>query len=141
MKVIDYGSLVTLFYQIKVDRTAEIVLDNFSSTPATLKIGEGTLNSFFEDCLIGLSSGDRREFFLSPGESFGFRRDDLLKTVKKSFIAKNDIDKCRLVSIKNKGLSVTGVIVEFNDDSVLVDFNHPLSGENIKFYVHIVDVL
>ena len=33
-----------------------------------------------------------------------------------------------------------GVIVEFDDSNVTVDFNHPLAGKSLKFEVRIIDV-
>lgn len=34
-----------------------------------------------------------------------------------------------------------GVVVGFDDDTVSVDFNHPLAGRTITFKVHIIDVV
>ncbi len=139
--MIEEGSLVTLFYQIKVNRTSEVVFDTFSLTPATLLIGGGTLNHFFENCLIGLLAGDRREFLLSPEESFGHRRDDLLKTLKRNLIGRDDICSGQCVRFENNGMSFAGIVRAVSDDGILVDFNHPLAGEPIKFSVHIVGVM
>ena len=33
-----------------------------------------------------------------------------------------------------------GVVIEIGEDSVKVDFNHPLAGRNIIFKVDIIDV-
>ncbi|CUT16928.1 MULTISPECIES: FKBP-type peptidyl-prolyl cis-trans isomerase [Candidatus Ichthyocystis] len=141
MIAIEEGSFVTLFYQIRVDRTSEVIFDTFSLTPATLLVGGGTLNYFFENCLFGLFAGDKREFLLSPAESFGHRRDDLLKTINRNLIDNGNICNGQCVHFENNGMSFAGIVRSVSDDSVLVDFNHPLAGEDIRFSVHIVEVM
>jgi FKBP-type peptidyl-prolyl cis-trans isomerase SlpA len=34
-----------------------------------------------------------------------------------------------------------GMVVEFDDDAVMVDFNHPLAGRDLNFEVEIINVV
>jgi FKBP-type peptidyl-prolyl cis-trans isomerase SlpA len=43
-------------------------------------------------------------------------------------------------SFQNGEGELPGVVIDIGDDSVRVDFNHPLAGRNIIFKVEIVEV-
>jgi FKBP-type peptidyl-prolyl cis-trans isomerase 2 len=38
------------------------------------------------------------------------------------------------------GAVVTGIVKSFDDEHVLVDFNHPLAGETLNFETEIIDI-
>lgn len=40
-----------------------------------------------------------------------------------------------------KGGRFAGVLLEMNDEDALFDFNHPLSGQTLKFDVRIIGIL
>lgn len=142
MSVIKKSSLVTLYYRVVVFETGAVVFDTFSSTPATLEVGSGTLNHEFEACLLGLSVGDEREFFLTSNKAFGTYRSDLVRTVKRSLMGSSSVSEGQRVSVESQGFSMVGIVLGCDEEgNVKIDFNHPLSGKTIVFTVKIVGVL
>ena len=45
-----------------------------------------------------------------------------------------------MFSFQNGDGELPVVIIEFEDEEILVDFNHPLAGKNIIFQVKIMDI-
>jgi FKBP-type peptidyl-prolyl cis-trans isomerase SlpA len=51
-----------------------------------------------------------------------------------------DLEPGLVVSFQDPTGELPGVVKSFNDRSVEVDFNHPLSGQSLQFEVEIIDV-
>ena len=102
----------------------------------------------FEQALLGLQAGSEIETLLMPEQAFGavnpnnrhrfpiakFRillEDDLLPTEVGSVVSFKDAG----------GFDLPGIVTAINDETVAVDFNHPLAGKQILFKAAIVSVV
>ncbi len=135
-------SLVTLHYRLATGGDTTLV-STFDSSPATLQLGGGELAPALEACLEGLAAGDHQTFLLPPEQAFGAHNPDLVQR-----LARKDLpDDARLAPMSMvefssaAGAAFTGVVRELDEDSALIDFNHPLAGKDVRFEVEIVGVL
>jgi FKBP-type peptidyl-prolyl cis-trans isomerase SlpA len=135
-------SLVTLHYRLATADDTTLV-STFDASPATLQLGCGELAPPLEACLEGLPVGERHVFLLEPGQAFGPHNPDLVQRLARKELP--DSDKLGVMSMVEfsspDGGSFTGLVRELDDDSALVDFNHPLAGRDVRFEVEIVGVL
>ncbi len=117
----------------------EQVDSNFDRSPVSFVIGDGSLLDGFERCLLGLCAGDEAEFQLDPKEAFGQPRTDNIQTLPRSqFLSEQELNVGMVYSFADAaGGELPGVIEDFNDDEVRVNFNHPLAGRTLKFLVRI----
>ena len=125
-------------------RGGEDILSNFDDAePDTITLGDGTLAPMLEQWLIDLVPGERHVFLLDPWQAFGASQPDLIQTMPKSDLpAELDFDVDQLVEFAMpSGQTVSGRILEIGDESVKVDFNHPLADLAIEFEVEIVRIL
>ena len=144
------ASYLTLHYRVTLmaDPAAPADLVNtFTGTPATLQMGGGQLAPALEDRLLGLASGDYAVFDLAAGEAFGPRNPELVQRVARNALAGPDstpeeLEPGDLVQLSAPdGGSYTGVVKQLSDTSALLDFNHPLAGQPVRFEVRIVGVM
>lgn len=135
-------SLVTLHYRIALPG-GQPLISTFDGNPATLKLGAGELLPQIERLLDGLESGSEHSFELEPEQAFGARRDDLIERVKREHLPATEVVEAMSIMEFSApdGSRYSGLITEVEDDSVLIDFNHPLAGKSIRVDVRIVGVL
>jgi FKBP-type peptidyl-prolyl cis-trans isomerase SlpA len=135
-------SLVTLHYRLTTADDTELV-STFGSTPATLQLGSGELAPVLERCLDGLAVGEHRVFLLEPAQGFGPRNPDLVQRIARSELPAGTVAEMHgLVEFAAPGGGkFVGLVRALDDESVTIDFNHPLAGKSIRFEVEMVGVL
>lgn len=137
---IGQNSTVTLHFALKFD-SGDVIDSNFDKDPATFTIGDSSLLPGFERKLFGLKTGDKRTFAIQPEEGFGTPNEQNVQVMPRSQFDSMELDYGVLVIFKDAaGAEMPGVVKEFSDQQVTVDFNHPLAGKVITFDVEIIQV-
>lgn len=135
------GSKVSMHFAIKLD-DGQVVDSTFERMPAKFAMGDGNLLPGFEEFLVGMVSGDHKEFDIPPEKGFGQPNPQNQQEMKRSdFPVDMPVAPGLMVSFADaQGSELPGVISEVNGDWVTVDFNHPLAGKTLKFEVQILEV-
>jgi len=142
-RTVSPGDTLELRYALR-PRGGEDIVSNFDDPkPDTMTLGDGTLAPMLEQWLIDLVPGERHVFLLDPWQAFGASQPELIQTMPRSDLpAELDFEVDQLVEFAMpSGQTVAGRILEIADDSVRVDFNHPLADLAIEFEVEIVRIL
>jgi FKBP-type peptidyl-prolyl cis-trans isomerase SlpA len=140
-------SHLTLHYRISLADTGADVISTFGDRPATLTLGLGQMVEPLEQCLLGLREGDTAVFELPPARAFGARNPELLQRLSRTLLdAHRDpsdaFEPGDLLEFPAPGGGrYAGVVKELDDRGALLDFNHPLAGQSIRFEVRILGVL
>ncbi len=110
--------------------------------PLRFLLGDGTLETGLEALLHGLHTGDRARFNLAPGQAFGERDPASVHGMPRAeFPADMALAEGTVLEFTTPGGdSVPGTVIEFDEDSVTVDFNHPLAERDLSFEVEILSV-
>ena len=137
---IGQNSTVTLHFALKFD-SGDVVDSNFDKDPATFTVGDSSLLPGFERKLFGLKTGDKRSFEIQPEEGFGTPNEQNVQVMPRNQFDSMELDYGVLVIFKDAaGAEMPGVVKEFNNKQVTVDFTHPLAGKVITFDVEIIKV-
>jgi len=111
-----------------------------------MKVGNNKLPAF-ETNLAGLEEGDTFGFGLTAEEGYGNPSDEaILKLEKKIFEIDGVVDpemvaEGKVITMQdNHGNPLDGKVLAVEEDSVIMDFNHPLAGENLYFTGSILNV-
>jgi FKBP-type peptidyl-prolyl cis-trans isomerase SlpA len=135
-------SLITLHYRVATGAGEELV-STFDSTPAVLQLGSGELAPTLERCLIGVGVGERHVFQLEPEQAFGNHNPQLVQRIGLTDLppaAQPELHGL-LEFASPAGARFTGIVRELDADAVLVDFNHPLAGKQVRFEVELIGIL
>lgn len=130
---------VTLHFAIKL-QDGQIIDSNFEAEPATFTFGDGNIPEGFEQALLGLKAGDQAELTIAPERGFGQHNPSNIQVLSRSDFKDMDLEPGLVISFQEPGGEIPGVVVEFNDERVSVDFNHPLAGKTLLFEVKILSV-
>lgn len=140
MSLVEAGSKVSLHFTLSME-TGEVVDSTREKVPGDFKVGDGTLPKGFEQAVIGMEEGERKVHRITPEQAFGMPNPGNIQHFSTSQFADQELSEGLVISFSdaaNKGLA--GVVVEFDDDEVVVDFNHPLAGKTLLFDVEVLTV-
>lgn len=140
--VIGQGTRVTLHFSLRLEN-GDVIDSTFEKKPAAFTVGDGSLLTGFERKLFGLKKGSRQKFAVSPEDAFGQPNPNNVQYFKRSqFDAALELHEGLVISFADAANSeLPGVVSRFDDNEVVVDFNHPLAGRTITFEVDIFDVV
>ena len=116
------------------------------SEPITLQLGEEGVPKPIQRILIGMQIGEMRKVHLESEEGeFGIRRSDLLQEVPKNEFSQSIEPKVGLVlsmNVESAGVThqVPATIVELKDDSIIIDYNHPLAGHPLNYEITVLEI-
>jgi len=139
--LITRDSLVTLHYEVRIEDDT-VVDSTFDGEPMQFRMGDGQLLPNLEDCLLGLPVGEKTRILIPASEGFGFRTTEAIQDMPRADFPAEIVPEPRLVIEFQtpNGQSVPGMVLDVDDETVRVDFNHPLAGHNIQFIVNILAV-
>ena len=136
------GKQVTLHFALKLAEEGATVDSTFDKDPVRLIVGDGNLPEGFEKPLHGLTAGAKQTFAIDPENGFGQHNpSNVQKMPRSQFAADMELEPGLMLSFADKANGeLPGVVVEFDDQQVTVDFNHPLAGRTLSFEVEILSV-
>lgn len=108
--------------------------------PIKLQVGNGQVMHGLENALIGMEVGQQKELVLSPSEAFGEFDQLLLERVPKSQFPSEEIPIGKQIEyVGPSGSSSTAWVRLVEEDSVIIDMNHPLAGKTIHLSVEVLE--
>jgi FKBP-type peptidyl-prolyl cis-trans isomerase SlyD len=87
-----------------------------------------------------MRSGETRTVVLEPSDAYGKRDDDAVVTVSRSTLetrSETTADPGELVRSRTNDV---GWIVDVDEETATIDFNHELAGERVEFEIRLLEV-
>jgi FKBP-type peptidyl-prolyl cis-trans isomerase SlyD len=146
--IIEINKIVSFTFDLRIANAAgESIQKVKKSRPMKIVYGRGNLFEPFEKRLAGLKTGDKFEFHIESKDAYGSYNDKAIATLEKSVFTENEMVDDDLLQVGNyipmeteSGIPFNGKIVEIAGDKVMIDFNHPLAGQDLFFKGEILDV-
>jgi len=119
------------------------VFDESRTRGKTLEfqVGSGQMISGFNDAVVGMDEGETKTVTLTSENAYGAPNPEAFQTVPKEAFGE-DFDFVLEGMIRGNGPQGPFVakIHEIEEDSVVLDFNHPLAGKDLNFEIEVVSV-
>ena len=132
------GAIVTLNYTLTDDEGH--ILDK-TQEPFAYLHGYGRIVPGLEKALEGTEPGHEQEVLVEPGEAYGQPDPAAIFAVPSEKIPESmDLKPGMRVAAETPNGPVELTVREVNEDSVVVDANHPLAGKTLHFEVEVLDV-
>lgn len=134
-------TFVTLSY-VLFDERCEQVDRTSDESPLTYVHGYAQIVPGLERALEGLHAGEKRSIDVEADEAFGQRDDDgVFQVDKEDFPNSDEVEQGdEFLAQGPDGEPMTMRILEIRDDAFVVDTNHPLAGQRVRFDVEVRDV-
>src|ERR1700761_3969849 len=136
--------VVSLTYDLYVDQDGKetLVESATQEQPLTFLYGAGQMLPRFEENLSELSTGDNYDFSLTAEDGYGEYDEEAVATLPKEMFEGTDMPEIgNILPLQdNNGNRFQGQVVSVNEDSVIVDLNHPMAGQELHFKGVILNV-
>jgi len=135
---IEKNRVVALTYDLEVDN--EIIQSVKEDRPMEFIFGTGYLLPKFEEQILGKEAGDRYDFTLQAVDAYGEEVPEaFVELSKELFEVNGKIDAGfftvgRVLPMQDsEGNRLNGSIEEIREESIIMNFNHPLAGADLHF--------
>jgi peptidylprolyl isomerase len=142
MKSAEVGSTVNVHYTGKLDN--ETVFDSSRERePLEFEIGKRTLIKGFEDAVVGMAAGDRKTVKIPSDKAYGDHKEELVIKINRAQFP-DDIEPKEGLHLNLKspqGSVLNAIITSVEEDTVTLDANHPLAGQDLTFDIELIEIL
>ena len=145
---IEKNKMVSLTYELREnDKDGNVIETIDSSRPLKFLYGAGKLIPSFENNISALDPGDPFSFSIEAANAYGEKREEMIINVPLSvFLVDGKLDEniCKtgnqVPMMDSEGNHLNGTILEIGEETVRMDFNHPMAGTNLYFSGKILNV-
>ncbi len=111
--------------------------------PFEFTLGQGMVIPGFENAVVGMDVGDTKTVNIPTDQAYGPYRDELLVAVERSEVPPDiEPDVGVELQIRTPEGTVTNVtITEMDENSITLDANHPLAGQDLIFEIKLVEIV
>ena len=131
---------VTVEYTL-TDEGGQVLDSSRDRAPLTYVQGVGNMIHGFETALEGKQAGDKFSFDVAPGDGYGERDDAQVFAVPRDrFQGTPDLEVGMRFQVQTPDGAMIMAVDRIEENSVLLDGNHPLAGNQLHFDVEVVGV-
>ena len=129
------NQVVTLDYTLIVDE--ETLESTADSEPIEFIQGIGQIIPGLESALYGMKVGEKKTVVIEPEDAYGDYDPESLEISKKEeFPEEIPLDVGTFLDLRDDENDVLSAqIIEEDEDTVTLDFNHPLAGKTLTFEI------
>lgn len=136
------NTVVSFNYTLK-DKETDQVLDSsqMHGQPLTILAGKGEIIPGLEERMMGMKVGETKEIEVPAAEAYGEKDESLIQKVPREYFNDIPLEKGMPLQAQTpEGQIINMVVVDFDDNEVTVDMNHPLAGKDLVFEIEVVNV-
>jgi peptidylprolyl isomerase len=110
--------------------------------PLEFEVGSGMVIKGFDEGVTGMAVGDKKTISIPPDEAYGPRQEEMViefPIINFPPDIKPEIGMTLQMHGEN-GQELPVVITAINEESITLDANHPLAGQELVFDLELVDI-
>ena len=142
MQQVQNGDKVKVHYHGKL-RSGETFDSSNGREPLEFTVGSGQVIKGFDDGVKGMQVGDKKTVEIGVGDAYGEKSQEMIIEFPKNQFPPdmNPEIGMQLMMSNGSGQSFPVTIQEVKEDSVLLDANHPLAGQDLIFNLELVEIV
>ncbi len=147
---IDNNKVVSVTYRLEANPSGQEkvhVETAGADRPLIFLFGSGGLIPAFEENLLGKITGDKFSFSIDAADAYGEIEAEALVDLPMDIFKVDGVVDLSILKTGNivpmtdrEGNRIDGRVMEIAGDTVKMDFNHPLAGQQLHFSGEIIEV-
>tara|TARA_R110002012_G_scaffold252560_3_gene431570 strand:- start:825 stop:1277 length:453 start_codon:yes stop_codon:yes gene_type:complete len=135
------GQNVSVHYKGTLSDGTEFDNSRTRGEPMSFQVGSGQLLAGFNDAVVGMAIGETKTVTLESKEAYGEPRPDAIQQIPRTAFAPDfEFEVGGTVQGNGPAGPFIAKIQAVQDESVTLDLNHPLAGQDLTFEVELVSV-
>jgi len=141
MQQVKTGDKVKVHYQGRL-RNGETFDSSEGREPLEFTVGSGQVIKGFDDGVQGMQPGEKKTVEIDVKDAYGEKQQEMLIEFPKTQFPPDMNPEVGMQLMMNNGAgqSFPVTIAEVRDETVLLDANHPLAGEDLIFDLELVSI-
>jgi len=137
---VEDGVVVSMEYTLHVD--GELLDSSEGQGPLQFLVGYGNIISGLEEEMRGMKIGDSKDVVVQPKDGYGeFNEDAFMEVPRKDFPKDMPLEVDAELTVRDDaGNARYARIDSVEDETVTLNFNHPLAGDELHFHIKVVDL-
>jgi len=110
--------------------------------PLMFTVGTGEVIPGFDEAVRGLEPGETKTVTIPTDQAYGPRTEEAMQRFPRdAFPPEPEPEIGWMVELQSEeGQRVPAAVAEIGDDFVVLDFNHPLAGQDLTFEIELVSI-
>jgi len=133
------GKVISLEYTVKLE-DGQLVDTNVGQDPLTYTQGANQIIRGVEAAVEGMEVGQTKQAIVSPTDGYGDRDPNAIHEVPKAKVPQEATVGTMLHGKDSNGHKIQPTVSAIKDDTVVLDFNHPLAGKTLHFDLKVVSI-
>jgi len=135
---VESGVVVSMEYTLHVD--GELLDSSEGHGPLQYLAGHRNIVAGLEDAMMGMQLGESKDVVVAPADGYGeFDEDAFLNVPKDQFPKDMNLEEDMELTVRDdSGEGRYARVETIEGETVRLNFNHPLAGEELSFNVKVV---
>ncbi len=110
--------------------------------PLEFQIGSAMVIPAFEDAVKSMEIDSEKEISIKADDAYGQYNEDMIQQVSRSEVEKSlpPQEGMTIHVLLENGSHAPALIKTVTEDSVFLDFNHPLAGKDLNFKLKLISI-
>jgi FKBP-type peptidyl-prolyl cis-trans isomerase 2 len=123
-------------------KSGEIFDSSNGREPLEFTVGSGQVIKGFDEGVKGMKVGDKKKVEIGVEDAYGEKSQDMIiEFPKEQFPSDMSPEVGQQLMMSNgSGQSFPVSIIEVREESVILDANHPLAGQDLIFDIELVEI-
>jgi len=142
MSKVEKGNNIKVHYKGTLNNGEQFDSSYDRGETLPFEVGAGQMIPGFDAAVVGMEAGDKKTVTIPSAEAYGERNNEAVQDVPKTaFPPEFEFRLNETVQGANEqGQPLIAKILEVTDESVKLDLNHPLAGEDLTFEIELVEI-
>ncbi|MEI6948834.1 peptidylprolyl isomerase [Paraflavisolibacter sp. H34] len=142
MQQVKSGDKVRVHYHGKL-RSGETFDSSQGRDPLEFTVGGGQVIKGFDQGVMGMQVGEKKTVEIEVEDAYGEKSQDMVIEFPKNQFPPDMKPEAGMQLMMNNGAgqSFPVVVAEVKEDTVVLDANHPLAGQDLIFDIELVEIV
>lgn len=122
--------------------SGEVFDSSLERDPLQFTVGAGQMIKGFDDAVNGMGLNEKTKVTIPCAEAYGERNDQMIQQVPRTELPedmKPEVGQT-LVATGQDGQQQHVLITEVSEETISIDANHPLAGQDLVFEIELIEI-
>lgn len=143
MQRVSENDTVTIIYDGLLP-TGEQFDSSQDTGPLQFQLGTGSVLPAFEQAVLGMVAQETKSITVAAKDAYGLKNEELILTVSRQGLADQAIAPGMILGLNmekdGEQHKVPATVLAVGAETVTVDFNHPLAGQDITYRITLLSI-
>ncbi len=141
MSVAEKGNKVQIHYTGTLE-DGTVFDTSEGKAPLEFTIGDGKVIPGFEEAVVGMQVGEKKQVAISSEKAYGERNEEMVITAPRSQVPPDlEVEVGQMLQMgAPSGELINVTVVDMTDSEITLDANPPLAGKQLNFNIELVSL-